>query len=233
MRAMQFVQVGMPLQLVDLPIPQPTAHQVLLKVHACGVCRTDLHIIDGELTQPKLPLVLGHQIVGTIVQPATETPHFQLRCGSASHGSAIPVTIAHIAAAIGENLCDQAEFTGYQIDGGYAEYAVADERFCFPIPAGYPDVQAAPLLCAGLIGYRSLRLAGAAQKIGLYGFGAAAHIVTQVAKYQGREVFAFTRPQDLEAQSFARELGADWAGPLINSRRHCSMPQLSLPRLVS
>ncbi len=213
MRAMQFVQVGMPLQLVDIPIPQPTAHQVLLKVHSCGVCRTDLHIIDGELTNPKLPLVLGHQIVGTIVQPATESPTFPvgMRVGVPWLGH----TCNHCPYCLSdrENLCDQAEFTGYQIDGGYAEYAVADERFCFPIPAGYPDVQAAPLLCAGLIGYRSLRLAGAAQKIGLYGFGAAAHIVTQVAKYQGREVFAFTRPQDLEAQSFARELGADWAGP--------------------
>lgn len=212
MRAMQFVQVGVPLQLVDRPTPQPMGHQVLLKVHSCGVCRTDLHIIDGELTQPKLPLVLGHQIVGTIVQPAAENPTFAVgtRVGVPWLGH----TCNHCSYCRSdrENLCDQAEFTGYQIDGGYAEYAVADERFCFPIPAGYPDMQAAPLLCAGLIGYRSLRLAGAARKIGLYGFGAAAHIVTQVAKYQGREVFAFTRPQDLEAQSFALGLGADWAG---------------------
>jgi propanol-preferring alcohol dehydrogenase len=188
------------------------SHQVLLKVHSCGVCRTDLHIIDGELAQPKLPLVLGHQIVGTIVQPATESPTFAvgMRVGVPWLGH----TCNHCSYCRSdrENLCDYAEFTGYQIDGGYAEYAVADERFCFPIPAGYPDEQAAPLLCAGLIGYRSLRLAGQALKIGLYGFGAAAHIVTQVAKYQGREVFAFTRPQDSEAQSFARELGADWAG---------------------
>jgi alcohol dehydrogenase, propanol-preferring len=212
MQAMQFVKVGTPLQLVERPIPQPAKHQVLLKVHACGVCRTDLHILDGELTQPKLPLILGHQIVGTIVQTSAEHPTFPIgmRVGVPWLGH----TCNHCRYCLSdrENLCDRAKFTGYQIDGGYAEYAVADAQFCFPIPAGYPDDQAAPLLCAGLIGYRALCLAGAADRLGLYGFGAAAHIVTQIAKYQGRQVFAFTRPQDWLAQTFAQELGADWVG---------------------
>jgi alcohol dehydrogenase, propanol-preferring len=212
MQAMQFVQVGTPLQLVERSIPQPVAHQLLLKVHACGVCRTDLHIVDGELTQPKLPLILGHQIVGTIVQTSAEYPTFPIGMRVGVPWLGHTCNHCQYCRSDRENLCDRAEFTGYQIDGGYAEYAVADGQFCFPIPVGYPDVQAAPLLCAGLIGYRALRLAGAADRIGLYGFGAAAHIVTQIAKYQGRQVFAFTRPQDGVAQKFAQELGADWVG---------------------
>jgi alcohol dehydrogenase, propanol-preferring len=212
MQAMQFVQVGTPLQLVERPIPRPAEHQVLLKVHACGVCRTDLHIVDGELTQPKLPLILGHQIVGTIVQTSAEHPTFPIGMRVGVPWLGHTCNHCHYCQSDRENLCDQAAFTGYQIDGGYAEYAVADGQFCFPIPDGYPDVQAAPLLCAGLIGYRALRLAGAADRLGLYGFGAAAHIVTQIAKYQGRQVFAFTRPQDFLAQEFAQELGADWVG---------------------
>ena len=171
-------------------------------MRACGVCRTDLHVVDGELTRPKLPLVPGHQIVGeTEDGRRLGVPWLGWTCGECRY-----------CRSGRENLCDRARFTGYDLDGGYAEWAVADERFCFPIPDGYPDSQAAPLLCAGLIGYRSLRLAGDAERLGLYGFGAAAHIVAQVARAQGRRVFAFTRPGDEEAQAFARELGAEWAG---------------------
>lgn len=212
MRAMQFLQVGNPLQLADVPLPQPAAHQLLIKVHTCGVCRTDLHIIDGELDEPKLPLILGHQIVGTIVQPAAGYPNFDvgMRVGVPWLGQ----TCQHCEYCLSdrENLCDAAQFTGYQINGGYAEYAVADAHFCLPIPSDYPDAQAAPLLCAGLIGYRALRLAGEGKRLGLYGFGAAAHIIVQVAKYQGRKVFAFTRPGDIDGQNFAKQLGADWVG---------------------
>jgi propanol-preferring alcohol dehydrogenase len=186
---------------------------VLLRVRACGVCRTDLHVADGELPHPKLPLVLGHEIVGAVVEcgPGVErfapgdrvgVPWLGWTCGACRY-----------CRAGRENLCDQARFTGYQIDGGYAEYAVADERFCLPLPDGYDDVQAAPLLCAGLIGYRALVAAGDGERLGIYGFGAAAHIVAQVARFQGRRIFAFTRPGDEEAQRFARELGAVWAGP--------------------
>ena len=194
---------GRPLVAAELPAPEPGPGQLLVRVHACGVCRTDLHIVDGELAHPKLPLVLGHQIVGTV------------------EGSGERVGVPWLGWTDGEcrycrsgreNLCDRARFTGYDIDGGYAEYAVADERFCFPIPEGYPDVQAAPLLCAGLIGWRSLSLAGDAERLGLYGFGASAHIVCQVARWQGRRVFAFTREGDSESQAFARSLGAEWAG---------------------
>ncbi len=194
---------GRPLVPAELPVPGPGPGQLLIRVRACGVCRTDLHVVDGELTRPKLPLVLGHQIVGTV------------------EGSGERVGVPWLGWTDGEcrycrsgreNLCDHARFTGYDIDGGYAEYAVADERFCFPIPEGYPDVQAAPLLCAGLIGWRSLSLAGDAERLGLYGFGASAHIICQVARWQGRRVFAFTREGDEEGQAFARSLGAEWAG---------------------
>jgi propanol-preferring alcohol dehydrogenase len=201
-----------PLKLVDLPIPVANAKQVLIQVHACAVCRTDLHVADGELTHPKLPLILGHQIVGTVVEMGAEVNRFQVgdRVGVPWLGH----TCNHCRFCLShrENLCDFATFTGYQIDGGYADYTVADEQFCFAIPAGYPDVQAAPLLCAGLIGYRAYRMVGEAKRIGFYGFGAAAHILIQVARYQGREVFAFARKADTEAQEFARHLGAVWAG---------------------
>jgi alcohol dehydrogenase, propanol-preferring len=201
-----------PLRLADLPEPEPAPGQVLLDVRACGVCRTDLHILDGELTEPKLPLVPGHQIVG-VVRAAGE--------GAERFASGDRVGVPWLGWTDGscrycrsgrENLCDHAKFTGYDLDGGYAEAAVADERFCFPIPEGYPDLQAAPLLCAGLIGYRALRLVGEAERIGFYGFGAAAHILCQVAVHQGRRVFAFTRDGDEETQAFARRLGAEWAG---------------------
>ena len=192
--------------------PQPGPGEVLLRVSACGACRTDLHIVDGELAEPKLPLVLGHQIVGVVE-----------RTGSAASGFApgARVGVPWLASTCGaceycktgrENLCDLARFTGYHVDGGFAEYAVADERFCFALPEGYGDVEVAPLLCAGLIGYRSLRMAGQAERIGLYGFGAAAHIVTQVALFEGRRVFAFVRPGDTQAERFALEMGASWAG---------------------
>jgi propanol-preferring alcohol dehydrogenase len=193
-----------------MPRPKPDAGQVLIRVHACAVCRTDLHIVDGELTDPKLPLIPGHQIVGNVVE--TDAGRFSVgdRVGVPWLGWTCGECLYCTSGR--ENLCDNARFTGYHIDGGYAEYTVADHRFCFPIPDGYPDLQAAPLLCAGLIGYRSLRMAGDAERLGLYGFGAAAHIVTQVAWHQGRRVFAFSRPGDKEAQRFARELGAIWAG---------------------
>jgi propanol-preferring alcohol dehydrogenase len=202
-----------PLRPAELPEPEPAAGQVQLEVRACGVCRTDLHILDGDLAGPKLPLVMGHQIVGVVRAAAGEgaerfvpgervgVPWLGWTCGECRY-----------CRSGRENLCDRARFTGYDVDGGYAEVAVADERFCFPIPAGYPDLQAAPLLCAGLIGYRALRLVGEAERIGFYGFGAAAHILCQVAVHEGRRVFAFTREGDTETQAFARELGAEWAG---------------------
>lgn len=206
---------GRPLAPSELPAPVPGADRVLLRVHACGVCRTDLHIVDGELTEPKLPLVPGHQIVGSVVEAGAAVkglapgdrvgvPWLGWTCGECRY-----------CRSGRENLCDRALFTGYQIDGGYAEQAVAHHRFCFPIPEGYPDLQAAPLLCAGLIGYRSLRLAGDAERLGLYGFGAAAHIVTQVARWQGRRVYAFTKAGDEAAQRFALEIGAAWAGDAL------------------
>jgi len=212
MRAMILQSPHQPLQLAELPLPTPDPQQVLVQIHACGICRTDLHIVDGELTDPKLPLVPGHQIVGTIAKTGAAVQQFALgeRVGIPWLGH----TCQHCRFCCSgrENLCDQARFTGYQLDGGYAEYAVTDQQFCFPIPDGYPDLQAAPLLCAGLIGYRSLRMAGEASRLGFYGFGAAAHILIQVAHYQGRQVFAFTRPQDQAAQDFACQLGAVWAG---------------------
>lgn len=213
MRAMILTAPRSRLQAVDLPVPIPTAEQVLIRVHTCGVCRTDLHIVDGELTQPKLPLIPGHQIVGTVVgygQDVNNVFPIETRVGVPWLGRTC--NCCHYCNSGRENLCDRAQFTGYQIDGGYAEYAVADARFCFPIPAGYPDLQAAPLLCAGLIGYRSLMMAKDAHRIGLYGFGAAAHIVIQTARYLGKQVFAFTKPDDKLGQQFARDLGAVWAG---------------------
>jgi propanol-preferring alcohol dehydrogenase len=212
MRAMVLDAQGNPLRLAEVSEPEPGPEQVLLRVHACAVCRTDLHVVDGELPDPKLPLVLGHQIVGTVERVGGRVDRFAAgdRIGvpwlGYTDGS------CRYCLAGRENLCDNARFTGYQIDGGYAEYAVADHRFCFPIPVGYPDLQAAPLLCAGLIGYRSLCMAGDAERLGLYGFGASAHIIAQVAAHQGRRVFAFTRDGDEKGQSFARELGAAWAG---------------------
>jgi propanol-preferring alcohol dehydrogenase len=209
MHAMVLQAAGRPLRPLELPDPAPEAGQILLRVLACGVCRTDLHIVDGDLTEPKLPLVPGHQIVGEVVRDG-ERFHAGERVGVPWLGWTCGECRYCLAGQ--ENLCDRARFTGYDVDGGYAELAAADERFCFPIPAGYPDDQAAPLLCAGLIGYRSLRLAGDGEALGLYGFGASAHIVCQVAVAQGRRVFAGTRAGDDETQEFARSLGAVWAG---------------------
>lgn len=203
---------GSPLRMADLPMPTPGPEQVLIRVRACGVCRTDLHVVDGDLTEPKLPVVPGHQIVGTIVDTGKDAKHFSPgdRVGVPWLGGSC--NRCSYCRSGRENLCDEARYTGYQIDGGFAEMCVADERFCFPIPEGYPDLQAAPLLCAGLIGYRALGMAGEAQRLGFYGFGAAAHILIQVARYQGREVYAFTRPGDKEGQAFAQRLGAVWVG---------------------
>ena len=213
MRAMLFEKPGQPLRLAEVPIPQPGAGQVLLRVHACAVCRTDLHILDGELSQPKLPLVLGHEIVGTVVQAGEGANAFPVgqRVGVPWLGWTDGA--CRYCQRGQENLCAAAKFTGYTLDGGYAEYTVADQRYCFPLPEGYPDLQAAPLLCAGLIGYRTYRLAGPdAERLGIYGFGAAAHIIAQVAVHQGRQVYAFSKPGDVDAQQFALSLGAAWAG---------------------
>ncbi|HEU4453776.1 MAG TPA: zinc-dependent alcohol dehydrogenase family protein [Longimicrobium sp.] len=212
MRAMLLDAPGRPLRPADVPVPSPGPGQLLLRVRACAVCRTDLHVVDGELANPKLPLVPGHEIVGEVaalgegVEGFAEgdrvgVPWLGWTCGECRY-----------CRSGRENLCAAARFTGYTIDGGYAEYTVADARYCFPLPAEYTDAEAAPLLCAGLIGWRSLRMAGNAERLGIYGFGAAAHIVAQVARHQGRRVFAFTRRGDEEAQRFARELGAAWAG---------------------
>ncbi len=191
------------LRAVDVPVPRPGPGQLLLRVHACGICRTDLHLLDGEVTIDNPPRVLGHQIVGTVEGDGRRVgvPWLGWTCG-----------VCAFCRSGRENLCERARFTGCDLDGGMAEYAVADERFCFPLPDDYPDLQAAPLLCAGLIGYRALRMCGDARRLGLYGFGAAAHILVQVARAQDREVYAFTRPGDAETQNFARELGAVWAG---------------------
>jgi alcohol dehydrogenase, propanol-preferring len=209
MRAMIFDGPGAKLRPVELPAPRRGTGQALVEVAACAVCRTDLHILDGELTEPKLPLVLGHQVVGRVVESDGRFEVGQ-RVGIPWLGW-VDETCPYCRSGR-ENLCDNARFTGYQIDGGYAEHAVADERFCFPLSDAFPDAEAAPLLCAGLIGLRSLRLAGDGERLGLYGFGSSAHIVMQVARHRGRRVFAFTRPGDEEGQAFARSLGADWAG---------------------
>jgi len=217
MQAMVLDRAGHPLRAAELPLPKPEPNQILIKVAACGVCRTDLHVFDGDLTRPKLPLVLGHEIVGRVEA-----------LGDSVRGFAIgePVGVPWLGFTDGtcfycrsgrENLCDNPRFTGYQIDGGYAQYTVADARYVFPIPEGYGDAEAAPLFCAGLIGYRSFKMTGEAvpgqpSRLGIYGFGAAAHIVAQVARHQGREIYALTRPGDEKAQDFARSLGAAWAG---------------------
>ena len=212
MKAMQLAAPRAPLALVDLPTPRPGPGQLLVRVHACGVCRTDLHVADGELAQGKLPIIPGHEIVGTVSEKGTGVERF-----AAGDRVGVP-WLGYTCGSCGfcvngrENLCDAARFTGYHLDGGYAEYVVADQRYCFPIPPDYDNVAAAPLLCAGLIGYRSLVLAGEAERLGIYGFGAAAHIVAQVARYQGRKIYAFTRPGDKEGQRFAQALGATWTG---------------------
>ena len=212
MRAMVLTKQGSPLEMSDLPAPEPGPHQILLDVIACGICRTDLHVVDGDLREPKLPLVPGHQIVGTVRGLGESVSGFEIgqRVGVPWLGGCC----GHCQFCQGsqENLCDEPKFTGYQVDGGFAEQTVADSDFCFPIPEGYDSLQAAPLLCAGLIGYRSLRMVGDAERLGFYGFGSAAHILTQVAVWQGRRVFAFTRRGDERSQSFALELGAEWAG---------------------
>ncbi len=212
MRAMVLDKPRQPLRLRDLPSPTPGPSELLVRVAACAVCRTDLHIIDGELSAPVLPLIPGHEIVGTVIAKGSECVGFRIgdRVGIPWLGSTC--TECEYCLTGCENLCAQARFTGYTLPGGYAELTSADYRFCFHIPRSYKDAAAAPLLCAGLIGYRSLMKTGHAARIGIYGFGAAAHIVTQVARVQGREIYAFTRPGDKEAQDFARSLGATWAG---------------------
>jgi propanol-preferring alcohol dehydrogenase len=212
MRAMVLEQAGRPLVEKDVADPRPSEGGVLIQVAACAVCRTDLHVVDGELPRPKLPLVPGHEIVGVVVEKGARATRFSVgdRVGVPWLGWTCGV--CGFCRSGRENLCDRARFTGYDLDGGFAALAVADERYCFPIPATYGDVDAAPLLCAGLIGFRALRAAGDARRLGLYGFGAAAHIVIQVARHDGREVYAFTRPGDDGSARFARELGAVWAG---------------------
>lgn len=212
MKAMVLHTIGEPLEHRELPVPEPSDNQILLKVQTCGVCRTDLHIVDGELEDPNLPLVLGHQIVGTVEKKGTDNLNFEVGDKVGVPWLGYTCGECEFCRTGKENLCDNARFTGYNIDGGFAEYAVADARFCFPIPEDYPALQAAPLLCAGLIGYRSLRKTLNAQTLGFYGFGSAAHILTQVALYQDKEVYAFTRPGDEETQEFARSLGVRWAG---------------------
>jgi len=203
---------GEPLREGSLAPPEPAARQILITVRACGVCRTDLHVVDGELPEPKLPLVPGHQVAGEVVAAGGEVegfapgdrvgvPWLGWTCGECRY-----------CRSGRENLCERGRFTGYQLDGGYAEQLVADARYCLPLPDGYSDLEVAPLLCAGLIGFRALRLTGDAERVGLYGFGSSAHIVCQVARHQGRRVFALTRPGDEAGQAFARELGAEWAG---------------------
>src|SRR5262245_14054745 len=211
--AMVMTAAGRPVEWRELPLRDPAAGELLIEVRACGVCRTDLHVVDGELREPKLPLVPGHEIIGTVAALGRDVDRFRIgervgvpwlgfTCGS-----------CEFCRAGRENLCEQARFTGYQIDGGYADYALADARYCFPVGGDYSDAEAAPLMCAGLIGYRSLRKAGDPKRLGLYGFGAAAHIVAQLAAHEGRTVFAFVRSDDEGAMAFARGLGAAWAGP--------------------
>jgi len=212
MKAMQLAAPRSPLAPVELPDPEPGPGQLLIRVHACGVCRTDLHVVDGDLTEGRMPIIPGHEIAGVVVAKGAGVERFEAgdrvgipwlgwTCGTCEH-----------CRAGRENLCDAARFTGYHLDGGYAQYTLADQRYCFALPDAYSDEEAAPLLCAGLIGYRSLVMAGDARRLGIYGFGAAAHIVAQVARHQGREVYAYTRPGDTDAQRFARSLGAVWAG---------------------
>ncbi len=212
MQAMVLHRPGEPLRLEELPLPEPGPGQLRVRVLACGVCRTDLHVVDGELPDPKLPLVPGHEIVGEVDALGEGVEGFRIgqRVGVPWLGHTCGE--CRFCRSGRENLCDHAEFTGYTRDGGYAQYTVADASYAFPVDPSLEPVAAAPLLCAGLIGYRSLRLSGNAQKLGLYGFGAAAHILAQVARWQGRRLFAFTRPGDREGQEFARSLGCEWAG---------------------
>lgn len=218
MGAMLLEKLGEPLRYREIPVPQPAQEQVLLRVHACGVCHTDLHIVDQELPDPKLPLIMGHEIVGTVVRTGQSVDKFKV-------GDRVGVPwLGHTCGECRycrrgrENLCDRPQFTGYTIDGGYAEYTVADQRYCFAIPESYGDAEAAPLLCAGLIGYRTYRMAGEnVETMGIYGFGAAAHIVAQIAVFEGVKIYAFSRPGDKEAQEFARRLGAVWAGDSTES----------------
>jgi propanol-preferring alcohol dehydrogenase len=212
MRAMLLDAPRLPLREGEIPVPTPGSGQILLRVKACGVCRTDLHVVDGDLTDPKLPIVPGHEIVGTVVARGSGVESFAVGDRVGVPWLGFTCGRCRYCLAGRENLCERARFTGYQIDGGYAEYTLADQRYCFALPAGYPDAEAAPLLCAGLIGYRSLVMAGDAHRLGIYGFGAAAHIIAQVARHQGRQIYAFTRAGDEEAQAFALELGAVWAG---------------------
>jgi propanol-preferring alcohol dehydrogenase len=209
---MVFKQPGAALELTEVEVPRPGPGQALLRVRACGVCRTDLHIVDGELSQPKLPLIPGHEIVAEVLGLGPQCQRLTVgqRVGVGWLGETCGACTYCLSAR--ENLCDRPTFTGYTRDGGYAEFAVADERFCFPLPGGYTDADSAPLMCAGLIGYRSLVMAGEARRLGIYGFGAAAHLISQIAQFQGRKIYAFTRPGDTQAQKFARELGAHWAG---------------------
>ncbi len=213
MHAMVLDAPGQGLRLAELPVPAPGPDQVLVRVHACGVCRTDLHVVDGDLTRPKLPIVPGHEVVGTVAARGERAERFTIgdRVGVPWLGWTCGQ--CRFCRSGRENLCEAARFTGYQIDGGYADFTLVDRRYCFPLPDSYGDAEAAPLLCAGLIGHRSLRMAGDPATLGLYGFGAAAHIIAQVARHEGRRVFAFARPGDTAAEDFARELGAEWAGP--------------------
>jgi len=217
MRAMRLRAAKEPLRLEELPVPTPAAGQVLIRVSVCAVCRTDLHIVSGELTDPKLPLVIGHMIVGKVEALGSGAHRFApgQRIGVPWLGY-VDETCRFCRRGL-ENLCVNGRFTGYHIDGGYADFCVADERFCLPLPETYEDLHVAPLLCAGLIGYRALRLAGDAQRVGMYGFGDSAHIIAQVARYQGRRVFAFTSPGDTKKQAFARSLGAEWAGDSLTA----------------
>jgi alcohol dehydrogenase, propanol-preferring len=212
MRAMRLERIGEPLRAADAPVPAPGQGQVLLRIRTCAVCRTDLHIVDGEVAAPKLPIVPGHQIVGSVVGLGDGVT--RLRVGERVGVPWLGWTCGRCEYCVSgrENLCDDARFTGLHLDGGFAEHTVADERFCLTVPAGFGDLDAAPLLCGGLIGYRALAATGTAERIGLYGFGSAAHMIAQVATHQGRRVFAFTRAADVEAQEFARALGAVWAG---------------------
>lgn len=213
MRAMVLDGPGSPLRLRNLTRPEPGPGQVLVRIAACGVCRIDLHVVDGELTDPSLPIIPGHEIIGTVAQLGAGVDRFAIgeRVGIPWLGFSCDE--CDYCRSGRENLCRHARYTGYHLDGGYADYTLADARYCFPILGDYSDAEAAPLMCAGLIGHRSLRMAGDPERLGIYGFGAAAHIVAQVARYEGRQVFAFTRPGDEAAQVFARDLGATWAGP--------------------
>ena len=213
MYAMVLEKQGKPLQYESVPVPEPDSEQVLIRVHTCGVCHTDLHILDSELTEPKLPLILGHEIVGTVAKTGANVKKFEIGDRIGVPWLGYTDGTCRYCQRGQENLCENPGFTGYTIDGGYAQFTVADQRYCFPIPDTYEDAEASPLLCAGLIGYRSYRMAGDYKdRLAIYGFGAAAHIVAQVAQHEGNKVYAFTRPGDSEAQAFARRLGAVWAG---------------------